>query len=95
MRRKIILLALLVVKSHAGVNCALKPQYEELSTRTVATVADYQKLERDFIALNAAHREHPRHLPPSIQIPTTADNLTAKVEVIQQVASARAAHVCK
>lgn len=52
------LLAALLAPVHAG-EC--RDAYAELAGRTIASLADYKALERDFVALNVMHG---RRMPP-------------------------------
>jgi hypothetical protein len=63
-------------------------KYSEIAGRAVTDIGAYTAMERDFVAINAAHWKQMR-LPPSLAIPVTADNLSAKAADLQKVAKAR------
>lgn len=88
--RSILLVACCLVSSAAAAaDCDLKSAYDELAARPVTTIAGYAELERDFIALNGAHKSRVMRLPPSIHIPATAENFAAKADDLKAVARAR------
>lgn len=60
--------------------------YVALSTMTINTLADYQNLEKLFLAQNAL--DH-RIAPPVLHIPATTADFAARATFLQNVAKVR------
>jgi hypothetical protein len=84
----LILLATTASACAQSLDCPLMPSYAEIVSRTVTSLDGYKTLERDFIGINGRHWK-PLRLPPSIHIPATAENFTAKTGDLKNVAQAR------